>query len=413
MTFLQDQFNFSFLLAIIVIAFMLGAVAYCIYFERKISAWIQDRRGPNRVGFFGLFKGFHFWGLGQPAADGLKFLLKEDIIPNHVEKPLFIFAPALSFVLAMIGFVIIPWGGTVDLGGKLMHVQVASPDVGLLYILAIGSMGVYGIVLGGWASNNKYSLFGAIRATAQLLSYEIPMGIAILVVVLTCGHIRLEDIVASQIGPGHVWHIVQHPLAFVILLTTLFAETNRAPFDLPEAEQELVGGFHTEYSAMKFALFFLAEYAHMITVGAFISVLYLGGWHIPLLPWLQPQDHSILAGILKMVVMAIKIAIFIFIFMWVRWTLPRFRFDQLMRLAWNGLIPMSLGVLLVAILALYFGLQDTVWFPLIGNIVVLVVALVIAAFSTREITGRQAGFDRIAALRQAKGTGLGPTGAQT
>jgi NADH-quinone oxidoreductase subunit H len=384
--FFQSQFNFSAVLAVVLIGIIMGVVAYCIFFERKVAGWVQDRHGPNRVGFFGLFHNFHFWGLGQSMADGLKLLLKEDIIPNHVDKPLFILAPALAFGLSLLGFVVIPWGGQVDIGGKLIDVQVANPDIGLLYILAIGSMGVYGIVLGGWASNNKYSLFGAVRATAQMLSYEIPMGVAILIVVLTCGQVRLEEIVLAQVGDGNVWNIVRHPLAALILLITLFAETNRAPFDLAEAEQELVGGFHTEYSALKFGMFFLGEYAHIITGSAFFCVLFLGGWH---LPWFQPADHSLIAGLLKMLCLGAKIVFFIFVFMWIRWTLPRFRFDQLMRVAWKGLIPMTLGLLLVVIVGLYFGWQDNIVYTLGGNVAVLIVSLIVAAISTREITGRQ------------------------
>jgi NADH-quinone oxidoreductase subunit H len=266
---------------------------------------------------------------------------------------------------------------------------VANPDIGLLYVLGIGAMGIYGVVLGGWASNNKYSICGAIRATAQMISYEIPMGIAILVVVLASGEIRLEEIVLGQIGEGRVWNIVLHPLAFLILLITLFAETNRAPFDLAEAEQELVGGFHTEYSAMKFGMFFLGEYAHIITGCAVISVLFLGGWHLPFIPGLQPEDHSVGAMIFKMAVMAGKVVFFIFVFMWVRWTLPRFRFDQLMRLAWKGLIPMSLGLLVVAIAGLHFQVHDKVWFTLGGNAVVAIVSLLVAARTPRPVTGRQ------------------------
>jgi len=368
------------LLTVVVVVVILTAVAYCIYFERKISAWIQDRCGPNRVGPAGLL---------QPLADGAKFLLKEDIIPDRVDKPLFVIAPAISFVVAMIGFAVIPWGGQVMIGGSLMNVQIADPGIGLLYVLGVGSMGVYGVVLGGWASNNKYSLYGAVRATAQMLSYEIPMGVAILVVVLTCGEVRLERIVLSQVTDGGVWLILLHPVAFFILLVTLFAETNRAPFDLAEAEQELVGGFHTEYSAMKFALFFLAEYAHMITAGAVVAVLFLGGWHLPFIPGLQAQDTSVVAMLMKLVVISVKVALFIFLFMWVRWTLPRFRFDQLMRLAWKGLIPMSLGLLVVAIVGLYLGVHDKMWFTLPGNVIVAVVALVIAARGHTPISGRQ------------------------
>lgn len=384
---LQNQVVFSGILTVGIIVAILTAVAYCIYFERKISAWIQDRCGPNRVGPYGLL---------QPLADGAKFLLKEDIVPAHVDKPLFILAPAISFVLALIGFAVIPWGGEVMIGDKLMKVQIADPGIGLLYVLGVGSMGVYGVVLGGWASNNKYSTYGGVRATAQMLSYEIPMGIAILVVVLTCGEIRLERILTSQITDGGVWNVLLHPVAFLILLVTIFAETNRAPFDLAEAEQELVGGFHTEYSAMKFAMFFLAEYAHMITGSAVICVLFLGGWHLPLIPGLQASDTSVFAMLFKLAVIGVKVALFIFAFMWVRWTLPRFRFDQLMRLAWKGLIPMSLGLLVVAIVGLYYGVQDKIWFALPGNALVVAITLWITGRSVQPITGRQPGMRTIA-----------------
>jgi len=382
--FLTTQFGFSVLLALIVVGIMLGAVAYCIYFERKISAWIQDRYGPNRVGP---------WGLLQPIADGLKFVLKEDIIPGHVDKPLFVLAPAIIFLVAFIGFAAIPWGGRIQLGDGVLNVQVANPDIGLLYILGVASMGVYGVVLGGWASNNKYSFYGGIRATAQMLSYEIPMGVSILVVVLTMGTLRLEDIALQQTeywGVFPKWNVFLHPLAFVLLLTTAMAEANRAPFDLAEAEQELVGGYHTEYSALKFGMFFLAEYAHMITSSAFMAVLFFGGWHLPWIPWAQPEATAWYAAAFKMLVLATKVAIFIFLMMWIRWTLPRFRFDQLMRLAWKGLIPLSLGLLVLATMLLYFGRERSPWWALAGNAVILAAVLVIAGSSRTPITGRQA-----------------------
>ncbi|MFH0983196.1 MAG: NADH-quinone oxidoreductase subunit NuoH [Planctomycetota bacterium] len=375
-----NQLVFSAVLALGVVAVLLLAVAYCIYFERKIAGWIQDRYGPNRVGPRGLL---------QPIADGLKFLLKEDIIPDNVDKPLFIFAPALIFVVALIGFAVIPWGGQVKIGENLLNVQVANPDIGLLYVLGVGSMGVYGLVLGGYASNNKYSFFGAMRACAQMLSYEIPMALAILVVVLATGQLRLEEIVQAQIGDGRVWNVVRHPLAAFLLLVTLFAESHRTPFDLTEAEQELVGGFHTEYSAMKFALFFLAEYAHMITGSAFLVVLFFGGYHVPLVPGLQPGDTSVWAMLFKMLVMGAKIAACLFLFMWVRWTLPRFRFDQLMRLAWKGLVPMGLGLVGVAMAMLYLGRPQAWPWTLAGNMLVLAVTLGVTALTPGRVTGRQ------------------------
>jgi len=392
------QLTFSTILALAILGAILGMVAYSIYFERKIAGWVQDRYGPNRVGLPGIigdrlpekYGKFHFWGLGQPIADGLKFFLKEDIIPAHVDKPLFLIAPCVSLIVALIGFVVIPWGGHVVIGGTEFNVQVANPDIGLLYLLGVGSMGVYGVVLGGWASNNKYSMYGAVRATAQMLSYEIPMGVAILCVVLACGQVRLEEIVLAQTGPGNTWNILRHPVAFVILWITLFAETNRTPFDLAECEQELVGGYHTEYSAMKFAMFFLGEYAHMITGAAFISVLFLGGWHLPFIPGLQPGDTGIIAMLLKIGVLFAKITFFMFVYMIVRWTVPRFRFDQLMRVAWKGLIPASLGVLLLAILALHWGLHRAVWFTLPGNALVIVIALVVMNRAKQPLSGREA-----------------------
>jgi NADH-quinone oxidoreductase subunit H len=252
-------------------------------------------------------------------------------------------------------------------------------------------MSVYGVVLGGWASNNKYSLYGAMRATAQMLSYEIPMGIALLIIVLTCGQVRLEGIVAAQTGQGHIWFIFLHPVAFLILLTTVFAETNRAPFDLPECEQELVGGYHTEYSAMKFAMFFLGEYAHMITGSAFLATLFFGGWELlPFdIPLFRAADTGVLAVLAKVAVLLGKVSFFIFLFMWVRWTLPRFRFDQLMRLAWKGLIPMSMGLLVLVIVGLYFGIQDKIWFALPGNILVFAISAIVTGAARSPITGRQ------------------------
>lgn len=396
--FFKNQFWFSASLAVVIAVVILTAVAYCIYFERKVSAFMQDRIGPNRVGP---------WGLLQPLADGLKFVFKEDIIPAQVDKPLFVLAPALAMSLAMIGFAVLPWGGVVDLDGDgIVDVtaQVADPGIGLLYLLGVGGLGVYGVVLGGWASNNKYAILAAMRSTAQMLSYEIPMGLCILVVVLTCGHLRLEEIVLSQIGNGHVWNIVLHPLAFFILLTTLFAETNRTPFDLAEAEQELVGGYHTEYSALKFGMFFLGEYAHMITGSGFIVVLFLGGWHLPGIPGLQPGDVSVMAMLLKMSVMALKITAFIFLFMWVRWTLPRFRFDQLMRLSWKGLMPMSLLLVAYTTALVYNHKADNVAWALGGDAMIVLGTLVFAGIRRAPVTGRQANMPAIP-VTPATGTG--------
>jgi NADH-quinone oxidoreductase subunit H len=373
------------ILACVVLGVMLLAVAYCIYYERKISAWIQDRCGPNRVGP---------WGLLQPIADGLKFLLKEDVVPGHVDKPLFILAPGIIFLVAFVGFAVIPWGGQLRLGDHMVNIQVADPDIGLLYILGVASMGVYGVVLGGWASRNRYSIYGGIRAAAQMLSYEIPMGLAVLVIALTMGTLRLEEVTLAQAdtwgGMIPKWNVFLHPLAFVILFITMLAEANRAPFDLAEAEQELVGGYHTEYSALKFGMFFLAEYAHMITGSAFISVLFLGGWHLPWFPWTQAEATGFGGVIAKVLVISAKIALFIFTMMWIRWSLPRFRFDQLMHYAWQGLLPMSLGLLGWTVVLVYMARPTSAVWTLTGNAVILGVGLLAAGWSARPITGRQA-----------------------
>jgi len=386
--FFTTQFGFSLLLMVVLIGMILTAVAYCILLERKISAWVQDRVGPNRAGPYGLL---------QPIADGVKFLLKEDIISANVDKALFLLAPGLAFTVAMIGFAVIPWAGTVRLGDSVVAVQVASVDIGLLYILAVGSLSVYGIVLGGWSSNNKFSFHGSMRAAAQMLSYEIPMGLSILVVVMTCGQLRLEDIVAGEAGQmGTTWNVLLHPAAFVILLVTVFAESNRLPFDLAEAEQELIGGYQTEYSSMKMAFFYLGEYVHMITASAFVAVLFLGGWELfpfsdrlgwAWLQWLN-HDESIWAMLCRFMVMSGKVGSFIFFFMWIRWTLPRFRFDQLMRLAWRGLVPIGLGLVVMTGFCVYAGQPATPWAP-VGDVVIVAMVLLWTVLMKPRATGRQ------------------------
>ena len=388
--FLVSQLGVSIILGILVVLVLLGATTYCIYFERKIAGFIQDRPGPNRVGPAGIF---------QLVADGGKFVFKEDVVPGHVDKPLFILAPGIIMLVGFIAFAAIPWGGQWQLGDHVVNIQVTNPDIGLLYILGVASMGVYAIVLGGWASNNKYSLYGAIRATAQMLSYEIPLGVCVLVIVLTTGTLRLEEITLQQTGYwfGFIpqWNIFLHPLAFIVLFVTALAESNRTPFDLVEAEQELVGGFHTEYNALKFGMFFLAEYAHMITASALMAVLFFGGWHFPWIPWAQPEDTSLWAVLVKIGVISAKVVFSIFLMMWLRWTLPRFRYDQLMRIAWKSLIPLTLALFVLAAILLYFGLERSVW-ALIGNIVLLVIVLVVAGTSQSEVTGRAS---NLAAIR--------------
>jgi NADH-quinone oxidoreductase subunit H len=384
---LSNPFGFGVAISVVLFGVILLMVAYCIYFERKIAGWVQDRYGPNRVGPRGVL---------QPIADGLKFFLKEDFIPAMVNRPIFILAPGIIFLVACVGFLIIPWGGLVRFGDMTepIDAQGASIDIGLLYLLAVASMGVYGTVLGGWASNNKYSFYGGLRAAAQLVSYEIPLGLAILVIVICSGEVRLERIVEQQAGT--TWNVLMHPVACLMLMICAFAETNRAPFDLPEAEQELVGGYHTEYSSMKFALFFLAEYAHMITNSALIVALFFGGWMIlPVaIPWLDTST-SISAMLLRVLIYLAKVSVFIFVYMWVRWTLPRFRFDQLMRLAWKGLVPIGLGLVAIAALLVYAGGERwyqlgpiSIWATVGEALVVLLVWLLLRAVHGR-ITGRQ------------------------
>ncbi len=395
---LASQFGISVVWIIICLPIILTAVAYCIYVERKVAAWMQDRYGPNRVGPLGLL---------QPLADGLKFILKEEMIPAQVDRPIFFLAPMLAFVLSMIGFIVLPFGGMIHWSwmqeGRTVAIQGASIDIGLLYLIAVGSMGVYGVVLGGWASNNKYAFYGAMRSAAQMLSYEVPMGLAILTAILTMGVFRLEEMVGLQIT--HAWNALLHPVAFLLLLTTALAETNRAPFDLAEAEQELIGGYHTEYSSMKFALFFLAEYAHMITAGGLIVALFLGGFEpLPFtrlladvkgLGWLHwiATSSAPFAGLLRAGVFAGKIALIIFLFMWIRWTVPRFRYDQLMRLAWKGLVPIGTALVVVQGVLLYAG-HPVSWVSPIIEIAILVLAALIGVASGAPVTGRQASLVR-------------------
>jgi len=391
---LADPLGFSILVMLVLIAIIMFMVMYSIYFERKISAWIQDRYGPNRVGFRGLL---------QPVADAVKFFVKEDFTPAGADRPLFVLAPCVAFFVPLVIFAVIPWAGTLQWpwSDRALPVQVASLDIGLLYILAFGSTGVYGVLLGGWASYNKYSFFGGVRAAAQMLSYEVPMGLAIIVVVLTAGSLRLEEIVGVQITT--TWNALLHPLAFILFLISLFAETNRLPFDMPEAEQELVGGYHTEYSSMKFALFFLGEYVHMIVGSAFLVVLFLGGWqlvpfggwlaeHVTWLAWLGWLDSSPhpLAALLRLGITLSKVCMLIFVFMWVRWSLPRFRFDQLLRLAWRGLVPPGLALVAVAGALVYVDRAASWWAPVL-NLVVLLFVLMLVPWLGEPVTGRQVG----------------------
>ena len=327
---------------LLVVGISQGAVAYLIWVERKVAAYAQDRIGPNRAGReFGIP-----FGLLQPLADGAKMLLKEDVIPAYVSKPIYLLAPMIAIVAAMIGFAVIPFGPVgvsapalpEMVGGYRIDFQIApSVDIGILYVFAVGSLAVYGVILAGWSSNNKYSFIGALRSSAQLISYEIPLGLSILGLVLCAGSLDLNRIILWQ--DQHVWGIIASPLGFLIFLVSAFAETNRLPFDLPESEQELVGGFHTEYSAMKFGMFFLGEYLHVITVSFLVVILFFGGWDFP---FVNAGQTGFFIAIVKLLVILAKVTLMILFMMWIRWTLPRFRYDQLMDLAWKSMIPLAL-----------------------------------------------------------------------
>jgi NADH-quinone oxidoreductase subunit H len=341
---------------LIVVGVTQGTVAYLILVERKVAAYAQDRIGPNRCGReFGLP-----FGLLQPLADGAKMLLKEDVIPTYVNRPLFLLAPSIAIIAATIAFAVVPFGPVGPNAPRLpwdgqVEFQIApGVDVGIVYIFAIGSLAVYGVILGGWASNNKYSFLGGLRSSAQLISYEIPLGMSILGMVLLAGSLDLNTIVNWQdghkiLGVIPAWGVFVQPIGCLLFLISAFAETNRLPFDLPEAEQELVGGYHTEYSAMKFGMFFLGEYLHVITVSYMTVVLFFGGWDVPFL--LDQHQTGWVWALAKVVVLIVKVGLMIVFMMWIRWTLPRFRYDQLMDLAWKSLIPLAL-VNLVATAAL-------------------------------------------------------------
>lgn len=311
----------------------LGMAAYLTYGERKVAAFMQDRLGPNRAGKYGLF---------QPLADAGKLFFKEEFIPVKAEKWLFILGPAVAMITATITSAVIPWGTELPLFGRNVQLQVADVNIGVLYIMGIVSVGVYGIMIGGWASNNKYSLYGAIRASAQMISYELSMGLALIAVIMMSGTLSLKEIVAQQEGMN--WNIFYQPLGFLLFFVSALAECNRAPFDLPECETELIGGYHTEYSSMKLGFYLFSEYVNMFISSALMATLYLGGYNFPGMSMIS--DPMIL-GLLQIGVMFAKILFFIFVFMWIRWTLPRFRYDQLMHLGWKSMIPLALANMVI------------------------------------------------------------------
>lgn len=326
---------FLYKILLVVGVFTIGLVVamYSTWLERKVAAFMQDRIGPNRAGPFGLL---------QPLADGVKMFTKEEFIPQTASKWLFILGPSLAMMTACMTGAVIPWGKDLVLDGVKYSLQVADINIGILYIFAVVSLGVYGIMIGGWASNNKYSLLGALRASSQMISYEIAMGLAIIAVVMMAGSVSLRDIAAQQSG---LWNVFYQPLGFLIFFICALAECNRAPFDMAECETELVGGYHTEYSSMKLGFYLFAEYINMFISSAVISTLYFGGYNMPFVSrlGLAPNVEAILGfGFLFA-----KIVFFIFTFMWIRWTLPRFRYDQLMNLGWKYLIPLAILNLLI------------------------------------------------------------------
>jgi NADH-quinone oxidoreductase subunit H len=406
------ELGFNFWITLLFIALMMGVLqgtcAYLILAERKISAWAQDRLGPNRVGP---------WGLLQPIADGIKFLLKEDIIPDHVDKLFYLLAPCIAVSTALLAFAVVPFGPTTpppllldyrqvppqavwpqtveeekavleadrehakrtndktyeeklkEYNDTIQFVIAPHVNIGIVFNFAVGSLAVYGVLLGGWSSNDKYSMLGGLRSSAQLISYEIPMGLSVLGVLAVTGSLNLETIIDYQVKHG--WNVFYQPLAALLFITSVFAECNRLPFDLPEAEQELVGGYHTEYSAMKFALFFLGEYTHMITTSFLIAILFFGGWHFP-----GTNALSGVGGILvKLIVIAAKMVLFIIFFMLIRWTLPRFRFDQLMGLTWKVLLPLALVNIVCVIIIKQFHLSEWLLLPLSLGTLFLVAGL--------------------------------------
>ncbi len=343
-------------LLVVFTLYMLG-VALLTLAERKVSAWIQDRRGPNRAGPFGLL---------QPVADGIKNLMKEEVRPADAEKWLFIIAPMLAFIPAMLTWAVLPLAAPLPTPWGLISMSVASLPVGYLFMLAISSLGVYGMVLAGWSSNNKYALLGSLRSSAQMISYEIALGMSTIPILLLSGNVSLNAIVAEQQHMG--WNVLSLTIAWFIFLIAAFAETNRLPFDLPEAEAELVAGYHTEYSGMKFSMFFIAEYANMATMSGLMAALFFGGWDIPFTTWDNSGPFTVVKTLATLSMFAAKTGMFLFLFMWVRWTLPRFRYDQLMTLGWGIMLPLALAYIIViaaATLALDFvGISRGVPFSL-------------------------------------------------
>jgi len=321
------------LIAIIIFA-SLGIALYTTFAERKVAAILQDRPGPNRAGPFGLL---------QPLADGLKLITKEEIIPTHANKWLFILGPGLAMTAALMTCAVVPWGGTIEVLGHQVDLQIADVNIGMLYVFAVVSMGVYGVMIGGWASNNKFSLMAALRGASQAISYELAMGLSLIALLMITGSLSLRTIVEQQVG--HVWNIVYQPLGFLIFFICALAECNRTPFDLPEAENELNFGYHQEYSSMKLGFYLFSEYINMFISSTIMATMFFGGYDLPFVTSHLSSPGT--AAIVGIIVLMAKVVLFIFFFMWIRWTIPRFRYDQLMDLGWKKMIPLALANMLV------------------------------------------------------------------
>ncbi len=330
---------------LVVFTVIMTGVAMLTLIERRVCAFMQDRLGPNRVGPFGLL---------QPAADGLKNILKEETYPALADRVLFVLAPIAAFVPALLTFAVIPFGAPLPTRWGEVPLIVADLPVGFLYILALTSLGVYGVVLAGWSSNNKYALLGGLRASAQMISYEIAMGLSTVAVLLLAGNVAMSEIVARQSASLIQWNVFPLSLAWFVFLVASFAETNRLPFDLPEAEGELIAGYHIEYSSMKFSMFYIAEYSNMVTASALMVTLFFGGWDVPFTQWDNQEPAAVLKTIATTGIFALKVFFFLFLFIWIRWTLPRFRYDQLMALGWKVMLPLALAYLTVVATAIWY-----------------------------------------------------------
>ena len=334
-----------FIVAIFAITMIMAM--YSTLAERKVAAWLQDRIGPNRAG-----KG----GILQPLADGLKLFSKEEFLPDTPNKFLFVVGPAISMSVALMTSAVIPWGDKLVIGGRTVILQATDIDVAILYVFGVLSVGVYGIMIGGWASNNKFSLMSAMRAASQMISYEVAMGLSIIALLMMSGTLSLREISAQQHGMH--WNVFYQPLGFIIFLVCSFAETNRTPFDLAECEAELIGGYHTEYSSMRMGFYLFAEYASMFISSTILAVLYFGGYNYPGMGWAVENWGVNIANVLGIFVLFGKICFFIFFYMWVRWTIPRFRYDQLMRLGWQMLIPLAIANIFITAIVM---LRQEIW----------------------------------------------------